>query len=59
MDDTLRDMIHLGASETEMSAHAFKSRQTLLQSGVAHILAGETTAEEVLRVCRATSLDES
>ena len=52
-------MIHLGASETEMSAHAFKSRQTLLQSGVAHILAGETTAEEVLRVCRATSLDES
>jgi len=58
MDDRLRDMIHTGASETEMSAHAFKTRQTLLQSGVAHILAGDTTADEVLRVCRASQLDE-
>ena len=59
MDDTLRDMIHAGASETEMGHHAFKSRQTLLQSGLAHIFSGETTADEVLRVCRATPLEES
>ena len=58
MDDTLREMIHTGASENEMSQHAFKARQTLLQSGVAHILAGETTAEEVLRVCRANAVDD-
>ena len=58
MDDTLREMIHTGASEHEMSHHAFKSRQTLLQSGVAHILAGETTAEDVLRVCRANAAED-
>ena len=58
MDDVLREMIHTGASENEMSQHAFKARQTLLQSGVAHILAGETTAEEVLRVCRANAVED-
>ena len=58
MDDTLRDMIHTGASETQMSKHAFKQRQTLLQSGVAHILSGETTADEVLRVCRASAVED-
>ena len=58
MDDALREMIHTGATEQEMSQHAFKARQTLLQSGVAHILAGETTAEEVLRVCRANAVED-
>lgn len=59
MDDILREMIHTGASDTEMAQHAFKSRQTLLESGVAHILSGETTADEVLRVCRAKSLEDT
>ena len=52
-DDVLRQMIHDGASETDMGAYAFKSRQTLLQSGADGVLAGVTSSEEVLRVCSA------
>ena len=54
-DDILRQMIHDGASETDMGAYAFKSRHTLLQSGADAALAGETSSEEVLRVCSAQS----
>lgn len=57
MDDTLRAMIHEGASEAEMGAHAFKSRQTLLQSGAQAVLDGQTTPEEVLRVCKAKTAE--
>ena len=53
MDDTLRGMIHDGSREVEMSDHAFQTRKDLLQSGVGHVLSGLTSAEEVLRVCRA------
>ena len=52
-DDVLRQMIHDGASETDMGAYAFQSRQTLLQSGADAVLAGVTSSEEVLRVCSA------
>ncbi len=52
-DDTLRQMIHDGASETDMSSYAFQSRHTLLQSGADAVLAGDTSSEEVLRVCSA------
>lgn len=52
-DDVLRQMIHDGASETDMAAYAFQSRMTLLQSGANAVLAGETSSEEVLRVCSA------
>ncbi|MBC6402065.1 MAG: type II secretion system ATPase GspE [Hyphomonadaceae bacterium] len=52
MDDTLRAMIHDGAREIDMAAHAFIHRDTLLQSGASHVLAGNTSVEEVLRVCR-------
>ena len=55
MDDALRGMIHDSAREIDMAAHAFKSRRTLLQSGAQHVIAGRTSAEEVLRVCRANS----
>ena len=54
-DDVLRQMIHDGASETDMGDYAFKSRHTLLQSGADAALAGETSSEEVLRVCSAQS----
>jgi len=54
-DDTLRQMIHDSASETDMSAHAFKQRKTLLQSGADAVLNGDTSSEEVLRVCSAQS----
>ena len=53
MDDVLRGMIHDGSREVDMAAHAFKKRKDLLQSGARHVLAGLTSAEEVLRVCRA------
>ena len=52
-DDTLRQMIHDGASETDMGAYAFQSRMTLLQSGADAVLKGATSSEEVLRVCTA------
>ena len=55
MDDALRAMIHDNASEADMSAHAFRKRQTLLQSGAAQVISGRTSAEDVLRVCRANS----
>lgn len=58
MDDTLRAMIHDGAREVDMSAYAFKTRTTLLQSGAMHILSGQTSAEDVLRVCRAKSPED-
>jgi len=56
-DDTLRQMIHDGASETDMSTYAFQSRHTLLQSGADAVLAGDTSSEEVLRVCSAQTTD--
>jgi general secretion pathway protein E len=56
-DDTLRQMIHDGASETDMGEHAFQARQTLLQSGADEVLKGVTSSEEVLRVCSAQNSD--
>lgn len=56
-DDTLRQMIHDGASETDMAAYAFQSRHTLLQSGADAVLAGCTSSEEVLRVCSAQTAE--
>jgi general secretion pathway protein E len=56
-DDVLRQMIHDGASETDMAAYAFQSRQTLLQSGADAVLAGVTSSEEVLRVCSAQNAE--
>ncbi|MGB3455309.1 MAG: type II secretion system ATPase GspE [Litorimonas sp.] len=52
MDETLRSMIHAGATEGEMSAHAFADRQTLLADGAEKVAAGLTSSDEVLRVCR-------
>jgi len=57
MDDPLRDMIHAGASETEMATHAFQTRQTLLQSGAQAVVKGLTSPEEVLRVCKAKTAE--
>lgn len=56
-DDTLRQMIHDGASETDMAAYAFQTRKTLLQSGSDAVLKGATSSEEVLRVCSAQNSD--
>jgi len=58
LDDHLRTMIHDGATETEMANYAFSSRKTLLASGADKVLAGETSAEEVLRVCKSNTAEE-
>ncbi len=58
MDDTLRGMIHDGARESDMADYAFRNRSTLLQSGAAHVMDGTTSAEDVLRVCRANMSED-
>ena len=58
LDDRLRAMIHDGASESDMGKYAFAKRQTLLGSGADKVLAGETSAEEVLRVCKSNTAEE-
>jgi len=58
LDDKLRAMIHDGSSESDMAKYAFAKRQTLLGSGADKVLAGETSAEEVLRVCKSNTAEE-
>ena len=52
MDETLRTLIHDGAREADMAAHAFANSDTLLQSGAKAVAAGITSVEDVLRVVR-------
>ena len=52
MDDHLRHMIHDGSREEDMALYAFRATDTLMQSGVRHIVAGVTSTEEVLKVCQ-------
>lgn len=53
IDDTLRLMIHEGASEQEMLAQARANYPGIQQDGRRRILAGDTSIEEVLRVTTA------
>jgi general secretion pathway protein E len=50
IDETLREMIHDGASEQAMLAQARKNYQGIDADGRRRIIAGETCIEEVLRV---------
>ena len=50
IDDTLRTMIHDGASEQAMRKHARESFPSLRQDGYYRVLRGATSLEEVLRV---------
>lgn len=59
IDDTARRLIHDDAREDELAAHAFRSSDTLLQSGVRHVIDGLTSSEEVLRVAHAGGEDEA
>ena len=52
IDETMRTMIHDGASEQDLDRHARKSSQSIRADGRRRVLAGETTLEEVLRVTR-------
>ena len=53
IDDKMRAMIHDGASEQKMEKHARKHSPGIRGDGIAKVLAGQTTLEEVLRVTRA------
>ena len=50
VDETMRTMIHDGASEQALEAHARKRSPGIRQSGIEKVRRGETTLEEVLRV---------
>ena len=52
VDETVREMIHNGASETEIERQARTVSSGIRGDGVSKILAGITTLEEVLRVTR-------
>ncbi|MEO1014892.1 MAG: type II secretion system ATPase GspE [Pseudomonadota bacterium] len=54
VDAATREHIHNDAGETQIAASAFKApdAQTLAECGFEHVLAGETSIEEVLRVVR-------
>ncbi len=52
IDETLRRMIHEGASEAMLIAHARKSSPAMLEDGWNKVIAGITSADEVLRVTR-------
>jgi general secretion pathway protein E len=52
VDDTMRTMIHDGASEHELERYARTMTPSIRDDGRAKVLAGITTIEEVLRVTR-------
>ena len=53
VDATVRKMINEGADEAAIARHAFAQATNLSASARALVLAGETTAEEAVRVSRA------
>ena len=50
VDESLRTMIHDGASEQVMEEYSHRHSQSIFQDGVRRVLAGETSIKEVLRV---------
>jgi general secretion pathway protein E len=52
IDDTLRTMIHDGVGEHEIEHYARRFTPSIREDGLARVLKGETTIEEVLRVTR-------
>ncbi|WP_435275201.1 type II secretion system ATPase GspE [Psychrobium sp. nBUS_13] len=52
VDDTVREMIHNGASESEVERQARSVSSGIRGDGVSKVLAGITTLEEVLRVTK-------
>jgi general secretion pathway protein E len=52
VDETLRGLIHDGATEDEMTRHARRATPSILADGWAKCVAGVTSVEEVLRVTR-------
>jgi len=53
MNEGMRRLIHDQAAEDELSNHARKTSQSLMQNGFDRVRAGETTFDEVFRVTQA------
>nr|HRK65139.1 type II secretion system ATPase GspE [Terricaulis sp.] len=53
VDDEIRRQIHAGASEQEMSAHAFAGADSLTRAGLKCVAAGVTSLSDVLRAVSA------
>ena len=53
VDNTMRTMIHDGAAEHELERYARTLTPSIREDGMAKVLAGTTTLEEVVRVTRA------
>jgi general secretion pathway protein E len=49
VDDDVRRLIHAGATEAEMAAHAFCNSDPLLRSGLKYVAAGVTSLSDLLR----------
>ncbi|HHQ42162.1 MAG TPA: type II secretion system protein GspE, partial [Chromatiales bacterium] len=52
VDETARRLVHDGASEQALERHARARTPSLREDGLRRVLAGETSAEELLRVTR-------
>lgn len=52
IDAPIRRMIHDGATEEEIERAAFAKSDMLFQNGLRHVLSGDSSAEELLHVCR-------
>lgn len=52
VDNTLRTMIHDGAGQHGLESYAHQQHEDIQQDGIKHVLAGETTLDEMLRVTK-------
>lgn len=52
IDQTLRNLIHDDADEAALADKAFEEHDTLFKAGIARVLSGETSLDEVIRVSR-------
>lgn len=50
LDESLKRMIHTDQSELQLRAYAYQHYPSIRQDGIAKILSGETTVEDVVRV---------
>ncbi|MEJ2455010.1 MAG: type II secretion system ATPase GspE [Candidatus Thiodiazotropha sp.] len=50
VDENLRNLIHLGAGEGEMLAHARKFSESIRADGMRRVIEGVTTIDEIIRV---------
>ncbi|MEL7129473.1 MAG: type II secretion system ATPase GspE [Pseudomonadota bacterium] len=59
IDRGLRDLIHDDVDERQLEKVAFAKHDTLFQSGLARVQAGETSLEEVIRVSRRDGAEDA